>query len=94
MFLIWLGVESMSIEDSDNFSLRNFENLVIYYGKELEQINQGVSVSKILSNSERGTLLRTGVLIRKGRGTYVQWMVSKQALDLLTTNRKQTCTKS
>jgi hypothetical protein len=70
-------------ENRDNYKERNFENLVYYYGKELKRILQGVSVSKILSNSERGTLLRSGVLIRKGRGTYVQWMVSKQALDLL-----------
>ena len=73
----------MSIEDSDNFSVRNFENLVIYYGKELRHILQGVSVSKILSISERGTLLRSGVLIKSGSGTRIQWMVSKQALDFL-----------
>ena len=73
----------MDSENHDSYNERNFENLVIYYGKEIKCILQGVSVSKILSNSERGTLLRSGVLIRKGRGTHVQWIVSKQALDLL-----------
>jgi hypothetical protein len=73
----------MSIEDSDNYSVRNFENLVIYYGKEIKQINQGVSVSKILSISERGTLLRSGVLLKSGSGTRIQWRVSKRALDFL-----------
>ena len=73
----------MDSENHDSYNERNFENLVNYYGKEIKSILQGVSVSKILSNSERGTLVRSGVLIRKGRGTHVQWIVSKQALDLL-----------
>ena len=77
------GIHGLRSENQDSYTERNFENLVIYYENELKRILQGTSVSKILSNSERGTLLRTGVLIRKGRGTYVQWMVSKQALDLL-----------
>ena len=81
--LIRLGVQSLKSENRDSYNERNFENLVKYYGKELNRILQGVSVSKILSNSERGTLLRSGVLVRRGRGTHVQWMVSKQALDLL-----------
>jgi hypothetical protein len=72
-------------ENRDSYNERNFENLVNYYEKELKRILQGVSVSKILSNSERGTLLRSGVLIRRGRGTHVQWIVSKKALDLLST---------
>ena len=73
----------MKSENLYGYDERNFENLVNFYGKELKRILQGVSVSKILSNSERGTLLRSGILIRRGRGTHVQWMVSKQALDLL-----------
>ena len=77
------GVQSLKSENRDSYSERNFENLVNHYGKELRRILRGVSVSKILSNSERGRLLRSGVLIRKGRGTHVQWTVSKQALDLL-----------
>ena len=81
--LIRSGVQSLKSENSDSYDERNFENLVNYYGKELKRILQGVSVSQILSNSERGTLLRSGVLIRRGRGPHVQWMVSKQALDLL-----------
>lgn len=81
--IIRSGVKSLKSEDRDSYSERNFENLVNHYGKELRRILRGVSVSKILSNSERARLLRSGILIRKGRGTYVQWMVSKQALDLL-----------
>ena len=81
--LLRSGVQSLKSENRDSHSERNFENLVNYYGKELKRILQGVSASKILSNSEKARLLRSGVLIRKGRGTYVQWMVSKQALDLL-----------
>ena len=77
------GVQSLKSKNRDSYNERNFENLVNYYGKELKRILQGVSVSKILSKSERGTLLRSGVLIRRGRGPHVQWMVSKQALDLL-----------
>ena len=69
--------------EKPDYNERNFENLVNYYEKEIKRILQGVAVSKILSNSERGTLLRSGILIRKGRGTYVQWTVSKQALNLL-----------
>lgn len=76
-------VECLNSNYSDSFSERNFENLVIYYGNELKDILKGVSVSKILSNSERGTLLRSGVLIKRGSGTRIQWMVSKQALDFL-----------
>jgi len=81
--LIRSGVQSLKSENRDSYNERNFENLINYYGKELKRIPQGVSVSKILSNSERGTLLRSGVLIRRGRGTHVQYMIFKQALDLL-----------
>lgn len=81
--LIRSGVQSLKSENRDSYNERNFENLVNYYEKELRRILRGVSVSKILSNSERGILLRSGVLIRRGRGTHVQWMVSKQALDVL-----------
>jgi len=77
------GVKSLKPENRDGYSERNFENLVNHYGKELRRILRGVSVSKILSNSERARLLRSGVLIRKGRGAHVQWTVSEQALDLL-----------
>ena len=77
------GGQSLGSENRDNYNERNFENLVIHYEKELRRILRGVSVSRILSKSERGKLLRSGVLIRKGRGTHVQWMVSKQALDIL-----------
>ena len=73
----------MESENDVSYNEQNFENLVNYYEKELRRILQGVSVSKILSLSERRTLLRSGVLIRKGRGTSVQWMVSSKALDIL-----------
>ena len=86
--LIMSGCQGLKSENRDGYNERNFENLVIHYEKELRRILRGVSVSKILSKSERGTLLRTGVLIRKGRGTHVQWMVSKQALDLLFKKKK------
>ena len=74
---------SLKSENRDSYNERNFENLVNHYETELRRILRGVTVSKLLSNSERRTLLRSGVLIRKGRGTHVQWMVSKQALDIL-----------
>ena len=74
--------QSMKPEKPD-YNERNFENLVNYYEKEINRILQGVSVSKILSNSERGTLIRSGILIKRGSGTRIQWTVSKQALDLL-----------
>ena len=81
--IIRSGVQSLKSENRDSYNEQNFDNLVNYYEKELRRILRGVSVSKILSKSERGTLLRYGVLIRKGRGLHVQWMVSKQALDIL-----------
>ena len=81
--LIRSGVQSLESENRDSYNEQNFENLINYYEKELKRILQGASVSKILSNSERGKLLRSGILIRKGRGTHVQWMVSKQALDII-----------
>jgi hypothetical protein len=77
------GGQSSKSENRDSYNERNFENLVIHYEKELRSILRGVSVSKILSKSERARLLRSGILIRKGRGTHVQWMVSKQALDII-----------
>jgi hypothetical protein len=73
----------MKSENHNSYDERNFENLVYIYEKELRRILQGVSVSKILSNRERGSLLRSGVIIRRGRGTHVQYEVSKKALDSL-----------
>ena len=84
------GGQSSKSENRDSYNERNFENLVNYYEKELRRILRGVSVSKILSKSERGKLLRSGVLIRKGRGTHVQWMVSKRALDIILKNMENT----
>jgi hypothetical protein len=92
--LVRVRRQSLKSENRDGYSERNFENLVNYYETELKRIHEGEPVSKILSNSERSTLLRSGILLKRGSGTRTEWTVSKQALDLLTTNRKQTCTKS
>jgi len=56
----------LKLENRDSYNERNFENLVNYYEKELKRILQGVSVSKTLSNSERGTLLRSGARAQLG----------------------------
>jgi len=51
--LIILGDQSLKSENRDSYNERNFENLVDHYEKELRRILRGVSVSKILSKSER-----------------------------------------
>jgi hypothetical protein len=73
-------------KNRDSYNKQNFENLVNYYKKELKLIIEGKSASKILSISERSTLTRSDILIKKGSGTRTQWTVSKQALDLLLSN--------
>jgi hypothetical protein len=73
----------MDSDNRDNFSKRNFENLVYYYSKELRKILLGISVSDVLSNSERATLLRSGVIFKSGSGSRVHWMVSRKALNYL-----------
>ncbi len=78
----------MKSENHDSYIEKNFENLLDYYEKELKIILQGVSASKILSQSERGKLIRSGILIREGTGVHTQWKVSKQVLDLLFKKRK------
>jgi hypothetical protein len=77
-------------ENRDGHSKRNFENLVNYYEKELKRIHEGESVSKLLNGSERGTLLRSGILSKRGSGVHLEWEISKEALDLLSNNRKHT----
>ena len=68
-----------------NFEDQNFTNQVKYHEKELRRIQKGTSASKIFVLSERHRLLQYGVLIRKGRGKYVRWMVSERARDILET---------
>jgi len=68
---------------ANRFEKQSFENLVKYHEKALRKIIKGLPTSKNLSPSERRNLVRRGVLIRKGRGIYVQWKVSEQALDIL-----------
>ena len=58
-------------------------NQVNYHEKGLRRVLKGTSASKIFNLSERNRLLRYGVLIRKGRGKHVQWMVSERARDIL-----------
>ena len=78
----------MKSENRDRYSKRNFENLVEYYEKEIMSIHKGESVSETLTKSERGTLLRSGILLRKGSGTRIEWKISKRALDLLSIYKK------
>ncbi len=76
-------VDGLNPEKSSNFEDQSFTNQVKYHEKELRRILKGTSASKILVLSERHRLLRYGVLLRKGRGKYVRWMVSERAQDIL-----------
>ena len=67
----------------NSFEKQSFRNLVIYYERELRRILRGVSVSKILSPYDSRRLTRRGVLILKGRGTHIQYSVSRKACDIL-----------
>jgi hypothetical protein len=69
--------------NSNDFEDQSFTNQVKYHEKELRRVLKGTSASKIFVISERHRLLRYGVLIRKGRGKYVQWMVSERARGIL-----------
>lgn len=73
----------MNAEKSSNFEEQSFTNQVNYHETELKRILKGVSASKVFNLSERHRLLRYGVLLRKGRGKYVRWMVSERARDIL-----------
>jgi hypothetical protein len=73
----------MRMKNHESYNKQNFENLVDYFEKELKLILQGVSASKILSESERRKILRSGILIRVGTGIHIQREVSKQTLELL-----------
>jgi hypothetical protein len=80
---VYKVVDRLNTEKPDNFEEQSFTNQVNYHEKELRRILKGTSASKVLNLSERHRLLRYGVLIRKGRGKYVQWMVSERARDIL-----------
>lgn len=73
----------MNAEKSSNFEEQSFTNQVNYHETELKRILKGASASKVFNLSERHRLLRYGVLLRKGRGKYVRWMVSERARDIL-----------
>ena len=89
-----LRVRGQSLKsEKPDYNERNFENLVNYYKTELKRIHEGETVSKILSHSERSTLLRSGILSKRGSGVHLEWEISKKALDLLSNNRKHTGSK-
>ncbi len=82
-YIVHKVVDRLKSEKPSNFEEQSFTNQVNYHEKELRRILKGISASKILNLSERHRLLRYGVLIRKGRGKYVRWMVSERARDIL-----------
>jgi hypothetical protein len=75
--------DGLNQEERSSFEVQNFTNQVEYYEKELRRILKGKSASEILDTSERNRLIQYGVLIRKGRGAYVRWFVSKRARAIL-----------
>ena len=82
-YILHKGVDGLNPEKSSDFEDQSFANQVNYHEKELRRILKGTSASKIFVLSERHRLLRYGVLLRKGRGKHVQWMVSERARDIL-----------
>ena len=82
-YILHKGVDGLNSGKSSNFEDQSFTNQVKYHEKELRRVLKGTSASKIFGLSERHRLLRYGVLIRKGRGKYVRWMVSERARDIL-----------
>ena len=77
------GVDGLNPGKSSDFEDQSFTNQVNYHEKELRRILKGTSASKVFVLSERHRLLRYGVLLRKGRGKHVRWMVSERARDIL-----------
>jgi hypothetical protein len=73
----------LNLGNSSDFEDQSFTNQVKYHEKELSRIIKGASASKIFNLSERHRLLRYGVLIRKGWGKNVQYMISERARDIL-----------
>jgi len=82
-YILHKGVDGLNPGKHINFEDQSFTNQVTYHEKELRRILNGTSASKIFVLSERQRLLRYGVLVRKGRGKYVQWMVSERARGIL-----------
>ena len=78
-----MDVDGLNPGNSSSFEDQSFANQVNYHEKELRRVLKGRSASKIFNLSERHRLLRYGVLLRKGRGKYVRWMVSERAQDIL-----------
>jgi hypothetical protein len=73
----------LNLGKPSSFEDQSFTNQVKFHEKELRRILEGTSASKIFILSERHRLLRYGVLIRKGGGKHVKWMVSERAQDIL-----------
>ncbi len=73
----------MSPGETVSFEEQSFENIIFFHVRELRRILRGASVSSILSPLERRRLICYGVLIRKGRGKYVQYTISKNATYIL-----------
>jgi hypothetical protein len=82
-YILHKGVDGLNPGKPSSFEDQSFTNQVNYHEKELRRILKGTSASKIFVLSERHRLLRYGVLIRKGRGKHVRWMVSERARDIL-----------
>ena len=82
-YILHKVVDGLNPGKPSNFEDQSFTNQVKYHEKELRRILKGTSASKIFVLSERHRLLRYGVLIRKGRGKHVRWMVSERARDIL-----------
>jgi hypothetical protein len=76
-------VDRLKPENTSSFEEQSYTNQVNYHEKELRKVLKGRSASKIFNLSERNRLQRYGVLIRKGRGTHVQWMISERARGIL-----------
>jgi len=70
-------------DEPGSFEELSFANIVKYNEKKLRRIQRGTSASNIFNKSERNRLLRYGILIRRGMGKHVKWMVSERARDLL-----------
>ena len=82
-YILHKVVDGLNPGSSSDFENQSYTNLVNYHEKELRRIITGTSASKIFNLSERNRLLRYGVLIRKGWGKHIQYMISEQARDIL-----------
>ena len=78
-----MDVDGLNPGNSSSFEDQSFANQVNYHEKELRRVLKGRSASKIFNLSERNRLLGYGVLIRKGRGRHVQYMISERAQGIL-----------